>query len=167
MFSRIETIAPKKMAGRRMRMSYAHNKTYELWKGFMSRRSAISNSIGADLYSLQVYPPSFDFNSFDPHAVFEKWAAVEVTGFDETPEDMETLLLPGGLYAVFLHKGAAATASKTFTWIFGTWLPQSGYQLDNRPHFEILGAKYKNDDPSSEEEVWIPIRPDGSPTGNL
>ena len=167
MFSRIETIAPKKMAGRRMRMSYAHNKTYELWKSFMPRRSAISNSTGADLYSLQVYPPSFDFNSFDPHAVFEKWAAVEVTGFDETPEDMETLLLPGGLYAVFLHKGAAATASKTFTWIFGTWLPQSGYQLDNRPHFEILGAKYKNDDPSSEEEVWIPIRPDGSPTGNL
>jgi len=159
MFSRIETIAQKKLAGMRIRMSYAHNKTHELWKGFMSRRSAIRNSIGTDLFSLQVYPPSFDFNSFDPHALFEKWAAVEVTEFDETPDDMETFLLPGGLYAVFLHKGAAATASKTFTWIFGTWLPQSGYHLDLRPHFEILGEKYKNDDPASEEEVWIPIRP--------
>jgi hypothetical protein len=27
------------------------------------------------------------------------------------------------------------------------------------PHFEVLGDKYKNNDPSSEEEVWIPIKP--------
>jgi AraC family transcriptional regulator len=160
MFSRIETLAPKKLTGNRILMSYANNKTYDLWKGFMSRRSAIRNSTGTHLFSLQVYDSSFDFKVFDPHAVFEKWAAVEVTGFDDIPENMEPFLLPGGLYAVFIHTGAAATAGKTFTWIFGTWLPQSGYQLDHRPHFEILGEKYKNDDPASEEEVWIPIRPD-------
>jgi AraC family transcriptional regulator len=34
----------------------------------------------------------------------------------------------------------------------------SKYLLDNRPHFETLGEKYKNEDPSSEEEVWIPIK---------
>jgi predicted transcriptional regulator YdeE len=31
-------------------------------------------------------------------------------------------------------------------------------KIDNRPHFEVLGDKYKNNDPSSEEEIWIPIR---------
>jgi AraC family transcriptional regulator len=66
--------------------------------------------------------------------------------------------LKDGLYAVFLHKGAASTGGKTFKYIFETWLPNSCYLLDNRPHFEILGAKYKNDDPGSEEEVWIPIK---------
>ena len=49
--------------------------------------------------------------------------------------------------------------SKTFQYIFGTWMPDSGYKWDNRPQFEILGEKYKNNDPSSEEEIWIPIKP--------
>jgi AraC family transcriptional regulator len=37
-------------------------------------------------------------------------------------------------------------------------LPGSDYSLDSRAHFEILGKKYKHDDPNSEEEVWIPIK---------
>jgi predicted transcriptional regulator YdeE len=89
---------------------------------------------------------------------FEKWAAAEVSDFDSIPENMEPYVLQGGLYAVFMHKGAASTGFKTFQFIFGTWLPQSEYELDNREHFEILGEKYKNEDPDSEEEIWIPIK---------
>jgi len=37
-------------------------------------------------------------------------------------------------------------------------VPSSDYELDNRPQFEILGQKYKNNDPSSEEEIWIPVK---------
>ncbi len=37
-------------------------------------------------------------------------------------------------------------------------LPNSEYELENRPHFEVLGEKYKNNDPNSEEEIWIPIK---------
>jgi AraC family transcriptional regulator len=71
---------------------------------------------------------------------------------------MESFLLTGGLYAVFIHKGSASAGPKTFQYIFGTWIPNSIYDVDNRPHFEILGNKYKNEDPDSEEEVWIPIK---------
>ncbi|WP_371811654.1 GyrI-like domain-containing protein [Flavobacterium sp. M31R6] len=42
--------------------------------------------------------------------------------------------------------------------MFRTWIPNSKYDLDHRPHFEILGAKYKKDDPNSEEEIWVPIK---------
>jgi AraC family transcriptional regulator len=45
-----------------------------------------------------------------------------------------------------------------FKYIFEEWLPSAIYGLDNRPHFEILGAKYKNNDDSSEEEIWIPVK---------
>jgi len=76
---------------------------------------------------------------------------------------MEFYIVPSGLYAVFIHTGAASTAPKTFEYIFETWLPNSEYLLDNRPHFEILGGKYKNEDPSSEEEIWIPIKPRKKP----
>jgi AraC family transcriptional regulator len=42
--------------------------------------------------------------------------------------------------------------------MFREWLPASGYELDDRPHFEILGERYKNNDPDSEEELWFPVR---------
>jgi AraC family transcriptional regulator len=65
--------------------------------------------------------------------------------------------LTGGLYAVFDYKGLS-TDNSIFQFIFGTWLPSSEYDLDDRPHFEVLGNKYKNNDPTSEEEIWIPIK---------
>jgi AraC family transcriptional regulator len=158
---RIETISEKNLVGKRIRMTLSDNKTFELWHNFMSERKEIKNRKTTDLFSLQVYDKRFDFKNFDQNAEFEKWAAVEVSDFDTIPDEMETYILKGGLYAVFLHKGAASTGPKTFQYIFGTWLPGSDYSLDNRAHFEILGEKYKHDDPNSEEEVWIPIKSKG------
>lgn len=139
-------------------MSFSGDKTFELWRSFMPKRKEILNSISADLYSVQKYPPLF-FRDFDPDALFEKWAAQEVNDFSEIPDDMESLVIPGGLYAVFLYRGASKDAAPAFGFIFNSWLPDSGFTLDDRPHFEVLGGKYKNDDPDSEEELWIPVRP--------
>jgi AraC family transcriptional regulator len=107
-----------------------------------------------------IYKPTH-FQDFKPANEFERWAAVEVTDFDNVPNGMETFVLPGGLYAVFDYKGSTADHS-VFQYIFGIWLPGSDYILDDRPHFEVLGDKYKNNDPASEEEIWIPIRPKDS-----
>jgi AraC family transcriptional regulator len=153
---RIETLPEKKLIGKHLTMSFATNKTGELWRSFMPQRKEIFNAASPDLYSLQLYPADF-FVHFNPHALFEKWAAVEVPDFDNIPHEMEAFTLTGGLYAVFLHKGSS-TDNSTFQYIFSTWLPASVYVLDNRPHFELLGAKYKNADPDSEEEIWIPVR---------
>ena len=155
---RIEHVASKKLIGKPIAMTFADNKTQELWKGFMPRRNEIRNTVGTELVSMQVYGSAFDFSRFNPHAPFEKWAAVEVTEFSEIPTGMETVTLPGGLYAIFAYQGSAADAAPFFRYIFGTWLPQSGYVLDRRPHFEILGAKYKNNHPDSEEDIYIPVR---------
>jgi AraC family transcriptional regulator len=158
MFLRIEILTEKKLAGKRMTMSFTDDQTFRLWHSFMPRRKEIRNSVGTDLYSLQVYEP-FYFDNFNPDKLFDKWAAVEVSDFNNIPDEMEAFNLQGGLYAVFLHKGTAGEGPKTFQYIFGTWLPDSEYVLDNRPHFEILGEKYKKEDPNSEEEIWIPIKP--------
>lgn len=155
---RIEILPEKKLIGKRIKMTFADNKTHELWKSFMPRRKEIKNNLTTELFSMQVYDKSFDFTNFNQDAIFEKWAAVEVADFDTIPEGMESYTLTGGLYAVFIHKGAASTGPTTFQYIFGTWLPGTDYTLDDRAHFEILGAKYKNDDPDSEEEIWIPIK---------
>jgi len=155
---RIEIAEPKKLVGQRMKMSFSDNKTHELWYGFMSRKKEIRNSAGQVLFSLQIYPPGF-FSNFNPDTQFEKWAAIEAEDFNDVPDEMEAFTLQGGMYAVFLHKGPASDGPRTFQYIFGTWLPASDYKLDDRPHFELLGDKYKNDDPESEEEIWIPVKP--------
>lgn len=138
-------------------MSFSCNRTKELWQSFMPRRSEIKNNIGTELFSVEVYPLHF-FNPFDVKAEFDKWAAIEVIDFKIIPLEMEPIILSVGLYAVFLHIGFAIEGQKMYQYIFETWLPNSGFLLDNRPHFAIMGEKYKNDDPSSEEEIWIPIK---------
>lgn len=62
---------------------------------------------------------------------------------------------------MFIHRGPAHEFQRTFRAIFQEWLPNSEYKLDGREHFEIMGEKYKNDLPASEEEVWIPIKSKG------
>ena len=68
-------------------MSFAQNRTFELWNSFMPRRKEIGNTIGTELYSAQQYPEDF-FAAFNPMAEFDKWAAVEVSDFDTIPDDM-------------------------------------------------------------------------------
>jgi AraC family transcriptional regulator len=70
---------------------------------------------------------------------------------------MQTMTLPSGLCAVFPYKGPASAAAKTYQYIFTQWLPASAFSLGNRPHFAVMGEKYKGEDPNSEEEIWIPV----------
>jgi len=155
----VKRLPEKKLIGKRISMSYANNTTHELWKSFMPHRKDITNRLNSDLFSIQVFDESFDFTNFNPNAIFEKWAAVEVDDIKAAPIGMGPYTLPGGLYAVFLYVGAASEGAEAFQYIFIDWLPKSDYILDNRPHFEVLGEKYKNEDPRSEEEIWIPIKP--------
>ena len=154
----IRTLPAKKLIGKKLEMSLNENKTQELWSSFMPLRKELKHAVGSDLYSLQIFSNLYNFKQIDPGATFVKWAAVEVSSFDNLPDGIEKLELEAGLYAVFIHQGTPAQAPKTFGYIFGTWLPNSEYELDARPHFELLGEKYKHNDQSSEEEVWIPIR---------
>ena len=153
---RIETLEEKIIIGKRLSMTFSEDKTPELWRGFMPRRNEIQNAIGSDLFSINIYPLHF-FNPFDPNKSFEKWAAIEVTNTNSIPTDMESIILPEGLYAIFTHKGLS-TDKTIFQYIFTEWLPQSNFALDHRPHFEILGKKYKNNDSNSEEKIWIPVK---------
>ena len=154
----IETLMERKLIGNRIDTSIANNQTFKLWNAFMPRRKEIKNQLSNNLFSVQVYPSYFDFTFSDLSVSFEKWATVEVASFETIPDGMETFILQGGLYAVWNYKGLN-TDTKIFEYIFGEWLPNStNYCLDNRPHFEILGEKYKNNHPDSEEEIWIPIR---------
>jgi AraC family transcriptional regulator len=71
---------------------------------------------------------------------------------------MGLLIVPPGLYAQFTHKGLPSSFSKTLEGIFNRWLPLSPYELDRRPHMEVMDEHYDPYDPQAEEEVWIPVK---------
>ena len=155
----VRDIKERKLIGMRINTSLSEDKTRELWQQFMPRKNEIRNNANSGYYSLQLFEKGFKIENFTPDTVFEKWAAVEVTDIDQIPSGMEMHDLAGGKYAVFIHQGTTNTFYKTSQYIFGTWLPQSDYELDDRAHFEIMGDKYLGpDNPNSEEEVWIPVK---------
>ncbi len=153
----MEIISDKLLIGKRLSMSLTEDKTFSLWQSFMSERKKIPHAVSNDLFSVQVYHQPVEKEKFNTDTLFTKWAAVEVWQADETPENMESLHLPGGLHAVFHYRGAAGNGGATFRYIFESWLPASGYMMTAGHHFEIMGEKYKNNDPDSEEEIWIPV----------
>jgi AraC family transcriptional regulator len=155
---RISEIPKKLLIGKSLRMSLTDNKTPQLWRSFMTQKASVKNAIGTDLYSIQVYDEEHSFENFNPDAECTKWAAIEVENHNNIPNGFSSFVINNSLYAVFVHKGTVSEFPKTMQFIFGQWLPNSMFELDNRPHFELLGEKYKNDNPDSEEEVWIPIR---------
>lgn len=151
---RIEKLSEKKCIGIKISNSWAKDKTGELWKSFMPRRNEIEAISRNEFISLQIYGKNFDFQ---PESEFEKWALIAVSNYSKIPKGMDALTIDEGLYAVFDYKGSSADTS-IFQYIYSQWLPNSIYELDHRPHFEVLGEKYKNNDPNSEEEIWIPIK---------
>jgi len=155
---RIETCNETKLIGRKKRMSFSNNKTKELWQGFMPLRAMIDNNVGSELYSVEIYNDTGFFKKFNPAKKFEKWAAIQVKDFSAIPNLMESFVIPKGLYAVFHFIGKGREAQETYQYIYGSWIPNSDYELDDRPHFALMGDKYKNEDPNSEEELWIPIK---------
>ena len=155
----IRIIEERKLAGMKITTSLSEAKTLPLWQNFMKQQFEIPGKINNGFFSVQIYASLESLMNFTPDTKFEKWAAVEVESDKEINTEMESLTIPKGKYAVFIHKGPASLFHKTTSYIFRTWLPNSGHQLDDRPHFEWMADKYKGPEhPDSEEEVWIPIQ---------
>lgn len=152
----ILAIPAKRLVGLSQSMSIANDRTGELFQQFMPRKKEIANKVDAVVWALQVYPTDY-FSNFDPNKTFTKWALAEISKPGSIPANMETFDLPGGNYALFHYKGLSSDR-RIFQHIFSEWLPNSGYRLDQRPHFERLGEKFRVNDPDSEEEIWIPIQ---------
>lgn len=155
---KIVTIPAKKLVGMNIRTSLSDNRTFKLWSTFKPRVREITNRKNSDFYSIQIFDGDLAIDKFTPQTVFEKWAAVEVDSFEQVPDGLKTFTIPAGRYALFIHKGLPEMFPKTSQYIFEEWLPSSGFELDNRPHLEIMDKNYRPDDQQAEEQVWIPVK---------
>ncbi|MGB0424673.1 MAG: GyrI-like domain-containing protein, partial [Flavobacteriales bacterium] len=138
MLPEIRLSPPKLLLGQSLTMSIANNRTGDLWQSFAPKIKEVPNKVNNDKYSLQVYPVGY-FEVFNPMTEFVKHALVEVSAVNRAsiPDGMSAFKLERGLYAVFHFKGSSADPS-IYQYIYTDWLPKSRYQLDTRPHFELL-----------------------------
>ncbi|TGK90082.1 AraC family transcriptional regulator [Leptospira bourretii] len=156
MDSEIVEVNQKIIVGMKLEMSLLENQTQTLWQRFMPKLNSISNRLDNNLISMSIYSSDY-FQSFNPSNRFMKWAGVEVSDEQTLSDGLEIIKIPQGSYVRFLYQGLPSQAGPFFQSIFQEWFPKSGYRLDKRPHFEVMGDKYKNNDPSSEEMIYIPI----------
>ncbi|WP_179019516.1 GyrI-like domain-containing protein [Winogradskyella forsetii] len=130
-----------------------HHKIAELWKRFMPRKREIGNLVSEELIAMQIFPED---KTAEVNNEYNIWACAEVSNFETIPKGLEVFSIPQGKYAVFLHKGMDASA--TYQKIMTEWLPTSDFKIDNRPHFQVMGAKYRNGSADSEEEFYVPVK---------
>ena len=136
-------------------MSLAENKTFQIFRTFMPRRKEILNYKNHDVFDLIIYPKGY-FLKFNPTTNFKKHALAKVSNFNNTPEGMEQFTLTSGKYAEFTIKGHIPNP-EIFNYIYSTWLPNSDFSLNDRPHFDILSEKMQQKSTDADQELWIPV----------
>ncbi len=129
-----------------------------LWPRLLSRIDEIPNKLGKDgdfYITYGVCKEIWQDNQIQDH--FNYYAGVEVENGSIPLQNMELIYIPAQKYAVFTHRGAVKDLSLTNQYIWGTWLPQSGYELAPASDLEIYPAAFRPDDHDSEMELWIPL----------
>ncbi|MCX5203424.1 GyrI-like domain-containing protein [Streptomyces sp. NBC_00237] len=79
-----------------------------------------------------------------------------VSSAADVPEDLDSLEVPAGTWAVFESSGAFPQALQ-YLWrdVFTAWFPSNPYR--SRPGPEILRTRLNADATQAEAELWIPV----------
>ena len=125
-----------------------------LWSGFRPYRDLIKNRTCNESFGIY---ESYEEEGDDIKFVYICCAAVE--NFDFVPEGMITRELPEQLYAKFIHKGDITNLDKTLKYIWGSWLPKSDFEYEEKPDFELYPQDYNVMDPKSQMALHIPVKP--------
>lgn len=73
--------------------------------------------------------------------------------------DIGKMKIPGGKYALAKFTLTAADFSEAWKWVYGTWLPESGYVPDDRPCFELYSENCKLPEGKMAVDICVPVRP--------
>lgn len=157
---KIVEIHRKTLVGMNTMTSLADNRIPQLWENFMARAHEIQENKKTGYYEVHPYDGNFKMEDYTETMEFEKWATVEVDTIRDVPENMKAHLLTGGKYAMFVHKGSMSNVQLSFDYIYGTWLPNSGYEFDLRDDFERYDPQkyFGPGHPDSEMEIYVPIK---------
>lgn len=83
-----------------------------------------------------------------------------VPGDAKVDSEIGKMKIEGGAYAVAHFEINPDEYETAWNWVYGTWLPGSGYQPDDRPCFELYGPDPK-EHPQGKHivDICVPVRP--------
>ncbi len=99
-----------------------------LWGSFREVVSKIRNRKGENAFGIYE-----EYMEQDGKVGFSYICSVGGSNLEGTPDGMVTRIIPEHLYAVFKHKGDISTLPETLKYIWGSWLPKSGYDYEETP----------------------------------
>ena len=126
----------------------------ELWTRFSPSIGTVPGQRGFTTYGVCIPTDPATGN-------FRYIASVEVDATDGLPEELTGYEVPACKYAVFTHQGSLDHLQETVGYIFGTWLPESEYELTGTADFELYDGRFNPHTGSGEFEIWIPIGREG------
>jgi AraC family transcriptional regulator len=95
----------------------------------------------------------------DEDGGFTYLAGIVTTGPQPPCAPLEPVRLAGGYYGSHRLVGPHALIAPTFRSLFGGWLPQSGFEADNRPTLEIYCRRQPDAAPTQcVTDLFIPLR---------
>jgi AraC family transcriptional regulator len=121
-----------------------------LWQRFAPHIGHVPQQTGSTAYGVCVNP--------DDAGHFDYIAGVEVSSFDDLPEEFVRVRIPAQLYAVFSHRDHISTIKATFEAIFRDWLPKSGRALAETPGFERYDERFDPRTGNGVTEIWMPLK---------
>ena len=78
----------------------------------------------------------------------------------EVEGEIGRMTIPAGEYAFARFVLTPEQYGEAWQWVFGTWLPASGYQPDDRPCFEMYpGGDNEDDSGKTTVDIVVPVRP--------
>lgn len=101
---------------------------------------------------------SYDDPQVTPPEKLRYEACLEIQEPIICTDPIKTKKIPPGQYAMTTHFGPYDGLAKTYAQLCGQWVPQNGYEIDNRPCLEI----YQNSPEDTEPEdlitdIYIPL----------
>lgn len=85
--------------------------------------------------------------------------SVSITVPEDTQVDGEIgkMVIQGGKYMVARFELSPKDFQKAWDWVYGEWLPGSGYQPDDRPCFEMYGEECTKE--KFIVDICVPVKP--------
>ena len=129
-----------------------------LWAEFVPRMMEIEGRVGDQTYGACI-------SAGEHGEIFQYQAAVRVESDAKTPVGFEKVRVPEGSYAVFTHKGSAATIKDSMEYIWTLWLPGNGkWQHRSAPDFEFYDERFDPETGQGEMEIYVPVKEEAADT---
>lgn len=141
-----------KLVGIAQQYSHADLDLVKLWSAFRPYRHKIPNQIGNAGFGIY---ESYEEQGGEVRFVYLCSAAV--ASFEAIPDGMTARELPEQLYARFVHLGPLADLEQSLKYIWGSWLPKSGYEYVEKPDFELYQPAKLPGDPDKTLYLHIPV----------